>query len=196
MKRSVLRTVCAFLLMGIALSAVIGFFAAGKEETTVFAWQRVRFAGENEISLYDENGALVQKLTPTDGFASSKLLPAGRYYAFSGQVCTVFFLHDDCTITLEGGCGWTDGQTLHLTNEPVGTVRAEFVAKQPYYTFSLVGTAFSEQKTVHTSIGQTVSCEFLGIPYGTYKLYRGDEAVGSICISESTPNITLALTKK
>lgn len=195
MKRSVLRIVCAFLLMGLALSAAIGFFASGKEETTVFAWQRVRFASEGEIRLYDEEGSLLQTLTPTGGFALSKLLPEGRYYAFSGQTCTVFYLHTDCTIAIEGGCGWSEGQTLHLTNEPVGSVRAEFIAQQAYYTFSLVGEAFSERKTVHTSIGQTVNCEFLGLPYGTYQLYRGGEAVGSICIDANTPNVTLALTK-
>ncbi len=192
MRKAILRALCAFLLMGIALSVTVGIFAAPKEEP-VYVWMSVTFAAEEPIKLYDAEGKLLQTLQPSDGYAVSKLLPEGRFYAFADELCAEFTLNTEQGVTLEGGCGWTDGRVLHLTSEKVGAVRVDFSAQDAYYTFTLVGDRTSKRETVRGYAGQTVCCEFFGVSYGTYDLYLGEEAIAQVRVSDEAPTVVVAL---
>ena len=187
MKRSFLRILCAFLLMGVALAVTIGIFAAKKEET-VFVWQSVTVEAPQAVCLYDEAGTLVQTL---DSGATSKLLPTGRYYAVSGELCAQFAIENDGIIVHSGG--WTDGRVLHLTDEKVGTICVEFAARDAFYPFVLQGAGETRREIVRGSEGQTGRCEFFGLPFGGYVLYLGEEKISSVRISENTPTVIVAI---
>lgn len=192
MKRKIL---CAFLLMGIALSVTIGILAAPEAEKEIYVWQSVRFAAEHTVLLYDAHGNLIQTIEPSDGIAVSKLLPQGRYYAFTDKLCAEFLLRTDRSVTIEGGCGWCDGEVLHITNEAVGTFCVEFLADDTFYDFRLTGTDEEWNKTVRGICNQTGRCEFYGLPYGSYVLYLGEEKVANVELSAEQPQVILVLSK-
>lgn len=193
MKQTILRILCAFLLMGIALTVTLGVFAAAKQEEEIYTWQRVYFETAQEVQLFSADGELVQTLE-ADGIVASELLPEGRYYAFSGNGCVEFVLCSDCSVRVEGGCGWTDGKLLHLTDEPVGSVSVEFLSQvQGFCEFTLVNGEYSRREVIRCGQGQVMRCDFLGVPYGTYTLYRQGEALVSVIVSSQTPAVSVAL---
>lgn len=195
MNRTILRCLCACLLMGIATVVVAGVFAAQRYEKKVYVWQSIRFATQEPIELYDENGALLQLLEPTDGIAVSKLLPQGAYLAQTQSGTTRLYLHDDRSVTVEGSFGYADGATVHLSKEKTGCVAVEFLARQEFYTFYLKGQGVTKKQTIRTGIGSKAKCEFVGVTYGTYTLWRDGEALTSLKVSEETPILTVALAR-
>lgn len=194
MKNGILRIISAFLLLMIVSAVALGAFSAATQEETVYVWQRIYFAHDGELSLYSSDGTLVQTLSPDEsGHAASDLLPEGKYYAVSKEACVEFFLHSDCSVTVEGGCGWTDGKYLHLTDEAVGTVRAEFWAQTDGFCVLTLSDGVTERtEAVHCEKGQTVTGEFLGVPYGSYVLRYGSAAV-RVTVDEETPSVLVAL---
>lgn len=195
MKRGFLRILCAALLLMIVTAAAVGAFSATREET-VYAWQRVFFALDGDASLFSADGTLVQTLRADEnGHASTDLLPVGRYIVCSDGRCVRFSLRSDCSVAVESGCGWTDGKYLHLTDEAVGTVRAEFLAQ----TDGFCVLTLSDGVTVRTEAvcctrGQTVTGEFLGVPYGTYLLSREGGSAVRVTVDERYPTVLIALT--
>lgn len=174
MKRSVLRILCACLLMGIALAVTAGIFAASQKEEEVYVWQRVQFDSEHALRLYGQNGECDPK----------QLLPMGEYYALSGDVRTEFVITNDGIAVHSGG--WTDGQTVHMTNEAVGSIAVEFTAKDRFYEFVLQGSETLKQ-VVRGYEGELTSCDFFGLPYGNYDLYLDGKRISAVCIDENTP---------
>lgn len=195
MKQSILRTVCAFVLMAIALGVSVGILAGAKQAEPIYVWQSVTFEAPQNVELFSENGEHLQTLTTNETRrVTSKLLPEGRYYAFSGDICVEFTLFSDRSITVEGGYGWTDGKILHLTNEPVGSVRVEFLSESStFYTFTLTGGSFCRRQIVRATEGEAVRCEFYGVPYGSYLLFRGQTLVARIHVNGKTPTLSVAL---
>lgn len=194
MKQGFLRIICASLLLLIVSAAALGAFSAATQEETVYAWQRIYFAHDGEISLYSSDGTPLQTLCADEsGHSASDLLPEGKYYAVSDEACAEFFLHSDCSVTVEGGCGWTDGKYLHLTDTPVGTVRAEFLAQTDGFCVLTLSDGVTERtEAVNCEKGQTATSEFLGVPYGSYVLRYGSAAV-RVTVDEETPSVLVAL---
>lgn len=197
MKQSILRTVCAFVLMAIALGVAIGILAGAKPSEPVYVWQSVTFASAQDVQLYSEDGIHLQTLIADETrHMTSRLLPEGRYYAFSDEVCVEFMLYEDRSMIVEGGCGWTDGKILHLTDEPVGNVRVEFLSERStFYTFTLTGGSFCRRQIVKTEEGESVCCEFFGVPYGTYLLFCEKTLVARLNVDTKTPTAVLALVR-
>lgn len=195
MKQSILRTICASILMAIAMGITIGIFAAAKGDETVYVWQSVTFASTQAVELYAENGEHLQTVRANDeGRVVSRLLPQGRYYAFSGEACVEFELFDDRSVRVVGGCGWSDGGVLHLTKEPVGRAKVEFLANRAgFYTFTLICGEKTHRKTVCAQTGQTVMCEFSGLSFGTYMIFLDQKFVTRICVNDKTPLVAVAL---
>lgn len=195
MKKNILRALCAFALLGIVTAVAMGAYSAAFDGETVYAWQRVYFAHGDEITLFSADGAVLQTLRPDEnGIAASNLLPEGEYYAFSDDSCVRFFLHSDCSVTVEGGRGWTDGKYLHLTEAAVGTVRAEFLAQKDGFCVLTLTDGETERTTaVNCRTGQTATGEFLGVPYGNYSLRAESGRTVRVTVDENTPCVLIAL---
>ena len=141
MQKKAARLCCAILLMAVAIAASMGLMSA------VFAAQslrtpdiqaaeapteaplmlvRVLFCTDGEISeitIQDEGGQELQRLIPgRDGSAVSARLEPGRYRAVTTLGEAVFTLLPNASVRAESGPCWSDGEQLHLTAVPVGSV--------------------------------------------------------------------------
>lgn len=210
MKRSVIRLCSAVLLLALALSASVAMIGgisareAATEENT-YVWVRLLFASEprgGAIRLFSAGGLPVQQLTPDEnGMAASGLLMPGKYYAVTDLGCTEFTLHENASVTADGGCGWSDGEILHLTGAQIGTVTVERAATQAllaqnggWFDFTLRGEGFERREVMRrTDAGGVLSCRFEGIPYGTYVLEENGTARCRVTVSAEQESVTVTL---
>ncbi|MDD6643294.1 MAG: hypothetical protein PUF80_03600 [Firmicutes bacterium] len=210
MKRSVIRLCSAVLLMLIALSAsaaTIGAISSQDKpvKKDTYVWIKLLFATEpraEEILLFSADGIPIQRLvTDENGSAVSELLIPGKYYAFTAQGCTEFTLHENASVTADGGCGWSDGEILHLTSAEVGTVTVERAAKTELLTqnggfldYTLKNDTFERRQVVRcTASGGILTCTFEGVPYGTYVLVENGTSRCRVTVSADQNSVTVTL---
>lgn len=210
MKRSVIRLCSAVLLMLIALSAsaaTIGAISSQDKpvKKDTYVWIKLLFATEpraEEILLFSADGIPIQRLvTDENGSAVSELLIPGKYYAFTEQGCTEFTLHENASVTADGGCGWSDGEILHLTSAEVGTVTVERAAKTElltqnggFWDYTLKNGTFERRQVVRcTAAGGILTCTFEGVPYGTYVLVENGTPRCRVTVSADQNSVTLTL---
>ncbi len=212
MKRSVIRLCSAILLMLIALSvsaAAIGAISSQDKPidtaADTYVWVKLLFATEprvEEILLFSADGMPIQRLaTDENGSAVSELLITGKYYAFTAQGCTEFTLHENASVTADGGCGWSDGEILHLTGAEVGTVTVERAAKPELLTqnggfldYTLKNDTFERRQVVRcTAAGGILTCTFEGIPYGTYVLEENGVSRCRVTVSADQNSVAVTL---
>ena len=203
MKPSVLRLICALLLMGIALSFSVALVVGavnhgGQAQEESYLWLRLPMAAENTeaIRIYSAEGEPLQSLTPdTDGNTTSRLLPAGTYYAVTDYGCTEFSLSEKGEVRVNGGCGWFDGQTLHLTRQPVGTLHVTSPnVGAGWRDYTLTGEGGSYRKVLRAGGEESVlTCTFGSIPYGTYTLTENGIVRCRITIDAEQPNVDISL---
>lgn len=212
MKRSVIRLCSAILLMLIALSvsaATIGAISSqGKPEEAkkgTYVWVKLRFATEpraGQIFLFSADGIPIEQLaTDETGAAVSGLLMPGKYYAFTERGCTEFTLQEDASVTADGGCGWTDGEILHLTSAEIGTVTVERAANTALLTqnggfsdYTLKNDTFERREVVRCiAPGGILTCTFEGVPYGTYVLEENGTPRCRVTLSADQNSVTVTL---
>ena len=212
MKRSVIRLCSAILLMLIALSvsaAAIGAISSQDKPidtaADTYVWVKLLFATEprvEEILLFSADGMPIQRLaTDENGSAVSELLITGKYYAFTAQGCTEFTLHENASVTADGGCGWSDGEILHLTGAEVGTVTVEHAAKPELLTqnggfldYTLKNDTFERRQVVRcTASSGILTCTFEGIPYGTYVLEENGVSRCRVTVSADQNSVAVTL---
>lgn len=210
MKRSVIRLCSAVLLMLIALSAsaaTIGAISSQDKpvKKDTYVWIKLLFATEpraEEILLFSADGIPIQRLvTDENGSAVSELLIPGKYYAFTEQGCTEFTLHENASVTADGGCGWSDGEILHLTSAEVGTVTVERAAKTElltqnggFWDYTLKNGTFERRQVVRcTAAGGILTCTFEGVPYGTYVLVENGTPRCRVTVSADQNSVTVTL---
>lgn len=210
MKRSVIRLCSAVLLMLIALSAsaaTIGAISSQDKpvKKDTYVWIKLLFATEpraEEILLFSADGIPIQRLvTDENGSAVSELLIPGKYYAFTEQGCTEFTLHENASVTADGGCGWSDGEILHLTSAEVGTVTVERAAKTElltqnggFWDYTLKNGTFERRQVVRcTAAGGILTCTFEGVPYGTYVLVENGTPRCRVTVSADQNGVAVTL---
>lgn len=170
MQKKAARLCCAILLMAVAIAASMGLMSA------VFAAQslrtpdiqaaeapteaplmlvRVLFCTDGEISeitIQDEAGQELQRLIPgRDGSAVSARLEPGRYRAVTTLGEAVFTLLPNASVRAESGPCWSDGEQLHLTAVPVGSVlvqRSLAAGEQGCLEFTLTDNDGFERRAV------------------------------------------------
>ena len=170
-----------------------------------YIWVKLLFATEpraEEILLFSADGIPIQRLvTDENGSAVSELLIPGKYYAFTEQGCTEFTLHENASVTADGGCGWSDGEILHLTSAAVGTVTVERAAKTELLTqsggfldYTLKNDTFERRQVVRcTASGGILTCTFEGVPYGTYVLEENGTSRCRVTVSADQNSVTVTL---
>lgn len=217
MKRSVLRVTCACLLLTIALASSVGLIsavfarpAAPAVESTAVKPDLVLVrllvkadAGISSVTLQAANGAVLESLKPdAEGEAVTQPLQPGEYAAVFDGGRIEFTLHENASVTTGEGCGWTDGEQLHLTRTPVGsvTVYRTFSADEPALTggwvdYTLMGGGFYDRAVLRAqSVVQTESsCTFFGVPYGSYVLSENGAQRAQVEVTSENPHPSLHL---
>ena len=208
-----LRMSCAFLLMGIAVAISVGTVGAvfvGQTRTaqepeaqSIHLWKRIAIEAEQDaeqIRLFSADGLPVQTLVPDErGDAVSGLLEPSDYYIFTNGGCTAFTLDSRGTLCVSGGRGWTDGETLHLTDEQVGTltlrgtVSAENV-RSGWLDYVLTDGSYRRREVIRCqTVGEELRLTFTGVPYGTYSLEESGISVYKLTISANNTQAEIAL---
>ena len=190
-----------------ASAATIGAISSQDKpvKKDTYVWIKLLFATEpraEEILLFSADGIPIQRLvTDENGSAVSELLIPGKYYAFTEQGCTEFTLHENASVTADGGCGWSDGEILHLTSAEVGTVTVERAAKTElltqnggFWDYTLKNDTFERRQVVRcTAAGGILTCTFEGVPYGTYVLVENGTPRCRVTVSADQNSVTLTL---
>ena len=217
MKRSVLRVTCACLLLTIALASSVGLISAvfarpaapavestaAKPDLVLVRLLVKADAGISSVTLQAANGAVLESLKPdAEGEAVTQPLQPGEYAAVFDGGRIEFTLHENASVTTGEGCGWTDGEQLHLTHTPVGsvTVYRTFSADEPALTggwvdYTLMGGGFYDRAVLRAqSVVQTESsCVFFGVPYGSYVLSENGAQRAQVEVTSENPHPSLHL---
>lgn len=197
MKHSLLRGCCAFLLLGIALTASIGVIAAVSEvQEKPLSLVRIRFVtqGTQTLRLYDVQGKLLETLqTDEQGNGTSKLLPTGEYYAACPEGLASFLVAETGTITVTNEGAQTDGQRLYFSDTQLGNLRIEREAEQEWYDYLLVGEDYRRREVVRCEEGERVECVFGALPYGSYSLEENGTKLCTVTVSAEKPSVVLSL---
>mgnify|MGYP004461156147 FL=1 len=217
MKRSVLRVTCACLLLTIALASSVGLISAvfarpaapavestaAKPDLVLVRLLVKADAGISSVTLQAANGAVLESLKPdAEGEAVTQPLQPGEYAAVFDGGRIEFTLHENASVTTGEGCGWTDGEQLHLTRTPVGsvTVYRTFSADEPALTggwvdYTLMGGGFYDRAVLRAqSVVQTESsCTFFGVPYGSYVLSENGAQRAQVEVTSENPHPSLHL---
>lgn len=217
MKRSVLRVTCACLLLTIALASSVGLISAvfarpaapavestaAKPDLVLVRLLVKADAGISSVTLQAANGTVLESLKPdAEGEAVTQPLQPGEYAAVFDGGRIEFTLHENASVTTGEGCGWTDGEQLHLTRTPVGsvTVYRTFSADEPALTggwvdYTLMGGGFYDRAVLRAqSVVQTESsCVFFGVPYGSYALSENGAQRAQVEVTSENPHPSLHL---
>lgn len=217
MKRSVLRVTCACLLLTIALASSVGLISAvfarpaapavestaAKPDLVLVRLLVKADASISSVALQTANGTVLESLKPdAEGEAVTQPLQPGEYAAVFDGGRIEFTLHENASVTTGEGCGWTDGEQLHLTRTPVGsvTVYRTFSADEPALTggwvdYTLMGGGFYDRAVLRAqSVVQTESsCVFFGVPYGSYVLSENGAQRAQVEVTSENPHPSLHL---
>ncbi|MCQ2419390.1 MAG: hypothetical protein MJ085_06350 [Clostridia bacterium] len=173
------------------------------------------------VSLYAEqleSGAVIDILTPNRTQlqhlivndrheAVADAIPPGKYIAENRDLGSVLFLlHENASLSVLGGCGWTDGEILHLSDNEIGTLNLFCYVPVSKVdpedglccTYSLIGEQYVSDRILHFTVetaqkdGYYVqSCSFAGLPEGSYTLVENGTECQRITISADESSIRI-----
>lgn len=212
-----LRLLGAGLLMVIFLLGSMGVIVSAdgrsaqapevpaQSEEVQHVWVRMAFAVDptiDHITLCLADGTPVQELTPdVQGRAVSDLLTPDNYIASTaaGQAC--FTLNEIASVACHSPYGWSDGEMLHLTDEPVGTLRVRRRVDEQtlgqndgFLDYTLTRADGFYRRAVLRADGTGEESFLLqGIPYGTFVLRENGTEVARVTVGAETPNAEVEL---
>lgn len=163
-----------------------------------------------QIEIMTPNRRLLQRLTVDEQHeAVTQALPPGQYLAVSEQLGSVLFsLHENASVAVIGGNGWSDGEMLCMSARQTGTVRICRTVDQAavdaldgfWCVYSLIGTEYASDRVLHFTVETEqkdgkyrLSCMFGGLAEGTYTLLEDGAVVRQITISADAPEQELLL---
>ena len=137
MKQSVIRILCALLLLSIALGIMAGVILAVPEKEEQQLWSRITFLtrGQQELRLYDHRGTYIATVdTDQDGRGTTGLLEEGSYYGACRDGLVQFDLTTQGIENVRGQAAQEDKWSLSLTGatEP-GALCITGEARQEWY---------------------------------------------------------------
>lgn len=218
MKRSVMRVTCAFLLLTIALASSVGLISAvfarpaapptveSRAKKPDLVLVRLLIKADADISsvvLQTADGTVLQTLIPdAEGEAVTQPMQPAAYTAVFDGGRVDFTLHENASVTTGEGFGWTDGEQLHLTRTPVGsvTVYRTLSADEPalaggWADYTLMGGGYYDRAVLRVqSVVQTeASCTFFGVPYGRYVLSENGVQRTEVEVTAENPHPEIRL---
>ncbi len=148
------------------------------------------------LSLYREDDeAPLQTLRLDDRCeAATEAIAPGDYRvvtAHGGEVR--FTLRENASIAVRSGEGWSDGEMLCLSSASVCSLRiVRRTDGGTLYTYNLVGGGRERGNILHTdSSTESGTCQYFGLPEGTYRLYENGTAIACVTLSAQSPVQTL-----
>ncbi len=218
MKQSLLRLLCAGLLMALALAASMGMLSAATDpdspapepeaprvnhsEHTQALWMRMVIVSQDqEIRLCRPDGSLLQTLySNEEGQSATDLLEPGEYLAVSQQSRVAFLLEENASISVLRGNGWSDGEVLYLSGADNASLTlrrkidaAELSESTLWIEYVLEGAGIRRHQILCCTEEGDYTLLFLGLPSGTYSLYENGIARARIVLHGNDAQQTLEL---
>lgn len=223
MHKSAIRIACAFLLLTVALASGVGLISAAFAENDTPPVQEqaaqapqsspelvlvklliIADPGIRRVEILHRNGTSLQTLTPdAEGMVVTAPLQPGTYTAVSELGRVEFTLHENASVTTGDGCGWTDGEQLHLTRTQVGTVTVvralapeDTAVSDGWIDYTLMCGGYYDRAVLRQqSAGQReAQCTFYGVPYGTYVLSENGVQCAEVTVGENRVHPKVSLT--
>lgn len=197
MKESVLRIICAVLLLFIGMGILAGVILAMPEKENVTAWTKITFQtrGEQTLTLYNQDGVLVDTIkTGKDGKCTTDLLEEGVYYGVCKEGLVSFSLNAYGIEQATGAARITEknGLTFSSDSQP-GEVRIYGSARMAVCTYELVSAEYRCSRTLHCREGKTIECIFDSLPNGDYTLTENGRTLCRVEITEEKPVVEISL---
>lgn len=161
------------------------------------------------IDLLSPNRKLLQRLSVNDQHeVVADAVSPGKYIIENDEIGSVLFtLHENASLSVLGGSGWTDGEILYLSKEENGTLCVlcyvpitDVDAKQGLCcTYSLLSEDYASDRILHFSVEteQTddyyvQSCIFAGLREGTYSLIENGIDCQTVTISADEQSVKVS----
>lgn len=197
MKGSLLRGLCALILLLIGIGVMAGVMLAMPEEEELTAWTKISFQtrGKQILSLYDSAGTLVNALeTDEEGKCSTELLEEGNYYGVCRDGLVEFSLTAYGIEEAIGGAVITDKHSLTFSAcGQLGELRIYGEARQEWYRYELCSSDYSCSRVLRCKPGTSIQCTIENLPYGEYTLLENDRSLCRVEITEENPIVEVSL---
>lgn len=149
------------------------------------------------IDIETPSRQLVQTLTVNERHeAVTDGLQPGQYLAVSETIGSVLFsLHENASVSVIGGNGWSDGEMVWMSTQQTGTVRVcRYVEKSAvdaddgtWYTYSLQGQDYAADRIIHITLETAQEgayyvqcCTFSGLAEGSYALWENGTQIRTV----------------
>lgn len=132
-------------------------------------------------------------------------LQPGQYLAISDEIGAVLFsLHDNASVAVLGGNGWSDGEMVYMTTQQTGTVQVlRYLSLESVpadegtcYTYTLSGQGITTDRIIRFTTRTTQedgcylnSCTFAGLAAGEYELWENGTLLQSVSVTTQTPTV-------
>ncbi len=197
MKPSVMRVICAGLLLAIAMGILAGAILIMPEENEIAIWTKVTFQtrGEQELSVFSDRGELLKCLqTNPQGQCTTELLEEGGYYGVCRDGLVWFELSDRGISGAEGAAVAVSKDTLSFTlSEQPGQLRIMGKARQEWYEYELQSPQYSCKEILRCVSGEPILCTIENLPYGEYTLLENGRVLCKVELTEGEPVVELSL---
>ncbi len=197
MKQSVIRILCAVLLLAIALGIMAGVILAVPEKEETQLWSRITFCtrGQQELRLYNDKGAYMTTITTDrDGKGVSGLLEEGSYYGACRDGLVQFRLTSQGIENIRGQATREDKWTVALagTTEP-GSLCITGQARQEWYEYEVRSESYSRRQVLRFQPGDPIRCTLEDLPYGSYTLLENGRVLCRVELTEEEPRVEVCL---
>ena len=197
MKQSVIRILCAVLLLAIALGIMAGVILAVPEKDEPQLWSRINFStrGQQELRLYDGLGTYIATVDiDKDGKGTTGLLEEGSYYGACRDGLVQFDLTAQGIVNVRGQATQGDKWSLSLTGttEP-GVLCITGEARQEWYEYELRSEAYSRRQVLRCKPGAPIRCTLENLPYGSYTLLENNRILCRVELTWEEPRVEICL---
>ena len=197
MKQSVIRILCALLLLAIALGIMAGVILAVPEKEDPQLWSRITFytRGQQELRLYDGMGTYIATIaTDKDGKGTTGLLEEGNYYGACRDGLVQFDLTELGIDNIRGRATQENKWSISLygTAEP-GVLSITGQARQEWYEYEVRSDSYSRRQVLRCKPGNPIQCTLEGLPYGSYTLLENGRTLCLVELSAEEPRVEVCL---
>lgn len=170
------------------------------QPTLALAIRSDDIGGAISVSFFDAQEQLVERVT-VDGYvgAACSLVPGADYTARTGNGLEASFrLEENGSVTNVTGGAWSDGEVLHFSAQPRGTVTVLVgvgaLGEGEFWRFTLQGGEFTQTVSVGREDGETQrKLVFSDLDMGTYTLLCPDGQAREITLTPVQNAVSIGL---
>lgn len=196
MKQSLIRKLCAGLLLLLAVGILAGVITTigrnrdskGRRDIVV------RVERGQELLLYDGSGCCIAKLRGNEeGSCHTGALEYGKYYVAWEGGMGYFTVEQQGLGQIGGKVEETESGVLCISAHAVGSVHISTVAKGNWYTYVLSSPDTVMEQELSCREGEYIACRFSDLPLGKYRLEENGRLLCTVELTGEKPHVCMEL---